>query len=170
MQRKPRGYDKRGFAVLREFQSRRRHQVIRHLAPVKRRRAAHGVDYVLVETREKSEPMLAGHPVRDRTPSAIGELMSAGVLALVGHRNAASLASRNVAALEHHDLEAALDQFVRGTHACDAAAKNDDPSRHAFLCHAPLGRAIPALAPAARRRLAGSAALAGFEWRQRCHQ
>ena len=67
--------------------------------------------------------MLAGHPVLDRTPSAIGELMSAGVLALVDDRNAAGLASRNVAALEHHDLEAALDQLVRGTHAGDTAAQ-----------------------------------------------
>ena len=34
-------------------------QVIRHLAPVKRRYAAHGVDYVLVETREEPKPVLA---------------------------------------------------------------------------------------------------------------
>ena len=41
--------------------------------------------------------------------------------------DAAGLASRNIAALEHHDLEAALDQLVRGAHARHAAAENDDP-------------------------------------------
>ena len=70
--------------------------------------------------------MLAGHAVLERTPAPLGELMSAGVLALVDHGNAAGLASRNIAALEHHDLEAALDQLVRGAHPRHAAAKDDD--------------------------------------------
>ena len=103
--------------------------MIRHLASVKRRYAAHGIDYVLVETWKESKPMLAGHPVLDRIPSAIGELMSAGVLAL-DDGNAAGLASRNIAALEHHDIEAALDQLVRDTHAGDTAAQDDNPSGH----------------------------------------
>ena len=81
--------------------------------------------------------MLAGHAMLDRTPGAIGELMSAGVLALVDDGNAAGLASRNIAALEHHDLEAALDQLVRGAHARDAAAENDDPE-YGMPCCAPL--------------------------------
>ena len=106
-------------------------QVIRHLAPVKRRYAAHGLDDVLVETREEAKPVLAGHPMLDRRPIAIGEMMSAGVLALVDDGNAAGLASRNIAALEHHDLEAALDQLVRGAHPRNAAAEDDDLSGHA---------------------------------------
>ena len=76
--------------------------------------------------------MLAGHPVPERTPGATGELISAGVLALVDDGDAAGLASRNIAALEHHDLEAALDQLVRGAHPRHAAAENDDPRRHAL--------------------------------------
>jgi hypothetical protein len=116
--------------------------MIRHLAPVKRRYAAHCVDYVLVETWEESKPVLAGHPMLDRTPSAIGELMSAGVLALVDDRNAAGLASRNIAALEHYDIKAALDQLVRGTHAGDTAAQDDNPSRHASPSHDHLARLL----------------------------
>ena len=108
-ERKARRYHEWGFVVLSEFQPRRRHEVIRHLAPVKRRDAAHGVDHVLVEAWEEPEPMLAGHAVLERMPGATGELISAGVLALVDDGNAAGLASRNIAALEHHDLEAALD-------------------------------------------------------------
>jgi hypothetical protein len=46
----------------------------------------------------------------------------------MGYANAACLASRNVAALEDGYLEAALDQFMRGTHASDAAADDDDSS------------------------------------------
>ena len=110
----------------------RRREVIRHPATVKRRRAAHGVHDMFVETREEAEPMLPGQPVPDRTP-VIGELMSAGVRALVDHRNAAGLASGNFAAFEHNDLEAALDQLVRGAHPGHAAAQNDDPSRHGSL-------------------------------------
>ena len=48
--------------------------------------------------------------------------MSAGVLAFVDDRNTAGLAPRNIAALEHHDIETALYQLVRSTHACDTAA------------------------------------------------
>ena len=74
--------------------------------------------------------MFAGQPVLDRAHGAAGELMSARVLAVIDDGNAAGLASRQVAALEHDDLKAALDQFVRGAHPSDAAAENDDPSRH----------------------------------------
>ena len=55
-------------------------------------------------------------------PSApLGELMSACVLAVIDDGNAARLASRQVAALEHNDLKAALDELVGGAHARDAA-------------------------------------------------
>ena len=103
--------------------------MIRYFAPVERRYAAHGVDYVLVETGEEPKSVLAGQAVLDRTHAG-GELMSAGVGAIVDHGNAASLAAGKVAALEDDDLEAALDQLVRGAHAGDAAAQDDDPSRH----------------------------------------
>jgi hypothetical protein len=42
------------------------------------------------------------------------------------------LASRKVTALEHHDLEAAHDQLVPGTHAWDAAAEDDYASGMRF--------------------------------------
>jgi hypothetical protein len=54
-------------------------------------------------------------------------LVSARPLAIIDDRNAAGLSSRQVAALEHDDLKAALDQFVRGAHPRHAAAENDDP-------------------------------------------
>ena len=63
--------------------ARRRHEVIRHLAPVERRDAAHGVDDVLVEAREESKPVLAGQLVLDRRHSAIGEHVPAGAVAVV---------------------------------------------------------------------------------------
>ena len=45
-------------------------------------------------------------------------------------------------ALEHDDLEAALDQLVRGAHAGDAAAQDDNPSRHASPSHDHLVRLL----------------------------
>ena len=63
----------------------------------------------------------------DATPVS-ASLVSAGAGAIVDHGNAAGLAAGTVAALEDHDLEAALDQLVRGAHAGDAAAQQDDPS------------------------------------------
>ena len=59
--------------------------------------------------------------------------MSARVLAVIDDGNAAGLASRQVAALQHNDLEAALDKFMRGAHPSNAAAENDHPSRHVSL-------------------------------------
>ena len=107
---------------------RRRHEVIRHLAPVERRYAAHGVDHVLVEAREEPEPMLAGQAVPDdsRRRSASWCPLVPSPSSIDG--NAAGLAAGNIAALEDHDLEAALDQLVRGAHARDATAEHDDLS------------------------------------------
>ena len=103
-------------------------QVIRHLAPIERRNAAHGVDDVLVEAGEKPEAVLAGQVVLDRSNSGVRNLippLAAGASSL-DHWNAARLAARDVAPFEHHDLEAALDEFLRGAHARHAAAQNDD--------------------------------------------
>ena len=44
-----------------------------------------------------------------------------------------ALPPASVAALEDHDLEAALDQFVRGAHAGDAAARQDEPESPTWL-------------------------------------
>ncbi len=130
-ERKARGRHEVGLHVLSESHPRRRRQMIRNLSPIKRRRAAHGVDDMFVETREEPEPVFAWQPMLDRAHGAGGgQLMSARVLAVVDDGNAAGLASRQVAALEHNDLKAALDQFMRGAHASHAAAENDDPSRH----------------------------------------
>ena len=104
--------------------------MIGSLSPVERGGAAHGVDDMFVETGEEPEPMFAWQAMLDRAHGAGGKLMSARVLAVIDDGNAARLASRQVAALEHDDLKAALDQFVRSAHASDAAAENDDPSRH----------------------------------------
>ncbi len=104
--------------------------MVRHLAPVERRNIAHRVDDVLIKTGEEPKAMLAGHEMVDRTCGARGELMSARVFVRVRHRDAAGLAARNVPAFEHNDLEAALDQLVRGAHAGDAAAEDDDASGH----------------------------------------
>jgi hypothetical protein len=68
--------------------------MIRNLSPIKRGRAAHGVDDVFVEAWEESEPMFAWKPMLDRAHGAGGQLMSACVLAVVDDRDAASLASR----------------------------------------------------------------------------
>ena len=35
---------------------------------------------------------------------------------------------RNIPPLEYHDLEAALDQLVRGAHTRDTAAEDDNPA------------------------------------------
>jgi hypothetical protein len=53
------------------------------------------------------------------------------VSALVREPKAARLASGDVSTLENDDFKAALDQLVRSTHASDATAQNDNPSRHA---------------------------------------
>jgi hypothetical protein len=102
--------------------------MISHLAPVERRYAAHGVDDVLVEAGEESETMLAGQVVLDGCHAGVGELVPADAGAIVHHGNAASFAAGNIATLEDHNLETALDQFVRGTHAGDATSQQDDPS------------------------------------------
>jgi hypothetical protein len=52
--------------------------------------------------------------------------------AIVGDSDAAGFASRHLLTFEHHNLEAALDQFVRGAHARDAAAEDDDQVGHAL--------------------------------------
>ena len=132
-ERESRRCDKSGLPVLGEPHPRRRRQVVRRLSPVKRRRSAHRVDDVLVETREEAKSMFAWQPVIDRTHSAAGELMSARVLAVIDDGNAPGLPPGQVAALKHDDLKAALDQFVRSAHSSDAAAEDDDPSRHVSL-------------------------------------
>ena len=125
--RKAAGMMKRRLAVLGEPDARRRHQMIGHLAPVERRNAPHGVDDVLVEAGEEPESVLAGQAVLDRATTPVSATCARCVpVAVVDHRNAAGLAARDVAPFEHHDLEAALDQFVRGAHARHAAAQNDD--------------------------------------------
>jgi hypothetical protein len=80
--------------------------------------------------------MLARQAVTERPPRVASELMSAGALAVVADRNAARLASRNVTAFEDDHLKTALSQLVRGTHACDSAAQDDDPSGHKVLTQA----------------------------------
>ncbi len=105
--------------------------MIHDLAPVERGRAAHGVDDVLIEAREEPEPVLAGQPVLDRCHAGIRPLVAARALAVVDYGNAAGLASRDGAALEHGNLETALNQLVRGTHSGHAAAEDYDPSGHA---------------------------------------
>ena len=77
---------------------------------------------MLVEAGKKTKSMLPGQSVLDRRHSRIGALVAAGAGSVVGHRNAARLAAGKLAALENQHLKAALDQFVRGAHACHAAA------------------------------------------------
>jgi hypothetical protein len=91
-------------------------------APVKRRDAPHRVDDVLVEAREEPKSMLARHAVVDRARGALGELVSARVLAFLHYGDAPGLPSGEAVALEHNDTEAALDQFVRSAHPGDAPA------------------------------------------------
>ena len=93
-ERKGRGRDESRLRVLGESHPRRWRQMVRRLAPVKRRRSAHGVDDVLVETREEPKSMLAWQPVIDRTHGAAGELMSARPLAVIDDGNAAGLSPR----------------------------------------------------------------------------
>ena len=83
-QRKDRRRDEHGLRVLGESNPRCRRQMVRHLSSVERRRSPHGVDDVLVETREEPKPMLAGQPVLDGSRGAAGELMPARVLAIIG--------------------------------------------------------------------------------------
>ena len=97
--------------------------MVRRFAPVERRDAPHGVDDVLVEAGEEPKSVLAGQRGARSSPrrrSASSCPLVSG--AVIDHGNAAGLASGEVAALEDDDLEAALDQFVRGAHAGDAAA------------------------------------------------
>ena len=91
-------------------------------APVERRDAPHGVDHMLVEAGKEAKAVLAGQIVLDRVRAGIGHLMAAWAGAVVAHRNAARLAAGELAALENHHLEAALDQFVRRGHTGHAAA------------------------------------------------
>ena len=87
--------------------------------------AAHGVNDVLVKAGEEPEPVFARQSVVDRSEPVVGELVSASAV-IVGDLDAARLASRNGLLLQDDDFEAALDQFVGGAHAGDAAAQNDD--------------------------------------------
>ena len=133
--RKRRRDDKGRLAVLRDADARGRYQVIGHLATVERRNAAHGVDDVLIEPGEKPEAVLAGQVVLDRSNSGVRNLMPAAAGAVVHDRNAARLAARDVAPFEDHDLEAALDEFLRGAHARHAAAQNDNSRGHGSVRH-----------------------------------
>ena len=133
--REDRRNEERGLAVLREPDACRRHQVVRHLASVERRRAPHRVDHVLVETRKEAKAVLAGQAMLDRLYAGIGPLVAARAGAVVDHRDAARLAAGDVAELEHDHVEAAFDQLVRRAHARHAAAENDHLSRHASPWH-----------------------------------
>ena len=121
----------RRLLVLRDPDPRRRHQMVRHLAPVERRDPAHRVDHVLVEAWEEAEAVLAGQPMLDRRDARVRELVAAPALTAFGHRDASSLAAGQLATFENDDLEAALAELVRGAHACDAAAENDDLGQRA---------------------------------------
>ena len=101
--------------------------MIRRLASVERRNAAHRVDHVLVEAWKKPETVLARNPVIKRGDACIDELMAARASAIVDDWHAARLAAGDVAPLEDDHLEATLNQFVRGAHPRHAAAENDDP-------------------------------------------
>jgi hypothetical protein len=48
--------------------------------------------------------------------------VSASIRPVIDDGNAARLPPRQVAALEHEDLKAALNQLMRGAHASDAAS------------------------------------------------
>ena len=106
--------------------------MICHRAPIEGWNTQHGVDDVFVKPREEPKSVLAGKAMVDPSLSLrqMGELMSAGAV-VMGHLDAAGLASRSISALENLDLKAALDQLVRGTHTRDAAAEDDDAGRHA---------------------------------------
>ena len=98
--------------------------MIGDFAPVERRNAAHGVDYMLVEAREESKSVFAGQSVLDGMPTPVSAVSCPLVPApssITGMLRA--LPPGTVAALEDDDLEAALDQLVRGAHAGDAAAQ-----------------------------------------------
>ena len=78
---------------------------------------AHGVGDVAVEAGEEAEAVFAGQ-------------VAAAVLARPGHREAPGLAAWDGKQLVDLDVEAALDQFMGGAEAGDAAAEDDD-----FGCH-----------------------------------
>ncbi len=105
--------------------------MVRHLPPVERRDPAHRVDHVLVEAREEAEAVLAGQPMLDRRHARVRELVAAAALTAFGHRDASSLAAGQLATFENDDLEPALAELVRGAHACDAAAEDDDLGQRA---------------------------------------
>ena len=84
--------------------------------------APHRVRQVLVEAREEAEAVL-------------GREVLAAAGAGAGHRQAAGLAARDVARLEHHDVEAALGQLVRGGEAGDAAAEDRHLHVHVRRSH-----------------------------------
>ena len=86
-------------------------EIVERVAVSAVRRAAHGVDDVLVESGEESETMLAGK----REPA---------VPARVWHRNTAGLAAQHWLALVDVHLKAALSEFVRRAEAGDASAEN----------------------------------------------
>ena len=125
------GHDEGRLAELGDAHACRRHQVIGDLAAVQRRDAAHGVHDVLVEAGEEAEAVLARQVVLDRRHAVVGQHMAGAGRALVGNRDAARLAAGDVAAFEHRDLEPTLDELVRGAHAGDAAAQDDDASQAA---------------------------------------
>ena len=56
--RTPGRYEKSGLAILGKTDAGRSHEMISRGAPVERRYAHHGVDYMLVETGEKAKPVL----------------------------------------------------------------------------------------------------------------
>jgi hypothetical protein len=88
-------------------------QIVRDVAARAARNAAHRVRDVPIEPREEAEAVLA----RQIPPSA-------GAGSLQGET--ARLAASHREQLVDLDLEAALDQFVRGAQAGDPAAEDDD--------------------------------------------
>ena len=73
--------------------------------------------------------MLARKLVLDRRHTAVGEFVSPRPK-LVGHGDASRFPARDIAALEHNDLKAALDQLLGGAHSGDATPEDDHSRRH----------------------------------------
>ena len=101
-------------------------RMIRHGLPVERGRAAHWADDMLVEAGEESESVLAldlVHQGLDAPLSTSSRPLVPGPSSATGMLRALPPAMSRRSSLS--DLEAALDQLVRGAHAGDATAQHD---------------------------------------------
>jgi hypothetical protein len=92
-QRKDRRRDEHGLRVLGESDSGCGGEMVRRGASIEGRNPAHGVDDMLVETREEPKPVFARQSVLDGARGAAGELMAACVFAVVDDGNTAGLSS-----------------------------------------------------------------------------